>query len=135
MDRRVSTEYFARYLSQKLGTLRSVKEKQAYEFTVYVFNQLLGYLQDKDSLTQEDWNFLGSKVLRVYQVWDILYSERKLRDDPITQWKKAADWVKNSGLLDHISPLIKANEDQRGEILWNLITSDKFLEWALRQVR
>lgn len=68
-------------------------------------------------------------------MWDILYSERKLRDDPLTQWKKVADWVKNSGFLDHISPLLGADGEHRGEILWNLVTSDKFLAWALRQAR
>lgn len=117
-----------------MGTLRSRTEKQVYEYTVLTFNKLFGFLQTKTEFTSQDWDFMGGRLVRLYQVWSVLWGKRQQRADRITTWKRAADWVQNSGILNHIQPLIMAKEGEKGQVLWNLATSDEFLRWSLRQL-
>ena len=117
-----------------MGALRSRTEKQVYEFTVYTFNQLLKLVQSKKELGPEDWEFMGSKLLRLYQVWSVLWGKKRQRADRLATWKKAADWFQNSGILNHIQPLLMAKEGMRGSVLWSLMASDEFLQWSLRQL-
>lgn len=108
-------------------------EKQVYEFTIKTFNDVLGFLQSKETLQKDDYIHIGNRLLRLYQVWQIVWDKGGLK--ATDKWKGAIRTFHTSGVLAHIQPLLHADEDVRGKILWKLLNSETFLMESLQLIR
>lgn len=115
-----------------MGTLHTKVEKQVFEFTVQVFNRLLIYYQEHYPLAPPDWEFIASKLLRLYRVWDIVWKKGGLKETE--SWRRFFHWMEVSGFLGYVKPILVAEEDVQAELLWKLCTSESFLAWCLTQL-